>query len=75
MVILSVTRLIVHRALPLAPLGACIAVRSEHCVNAAAKSRLLETLTRSVTLAWLTPNDTYRMASVARSRHSAGSVH
>ena len=39
MVILSVTRLIVHRALPLAPLGACIAVRSEHCVNAAAKEQ------------------------------------
>ena len=39
MVILSVTRLVVHRALPLAPLGACIAVRSEHCVNAAAKEQ------------------------------------
>ena len=39
MVILSVTRLVVHRVLPLAPLGACIAVRSEHCVNAAAKEQ------------------------------------
>ena len=36
---LSVTRLVVHRVLPLAPLGACIAVRSEHCVNAAAKEQ------------------------------------